>query len=107
MAVKLEQTYDCHGRFMIRATKKRGKISVAEIQDAMRNQRIEGVFCIIFGAGCDGFQWSDYDDEVGDVVDIQIVEADCTCPICGRDEPITRYCPTCGDFINNRRELRL
>ena len=108
MAVKLEQAYDLHGRRMIRATKKRGKISVAEIQDAMRDKRIEGVFCIIFGAGYDGYQWDAYDeDDGGDVVDIQIVEEECTCPICGRDEPITRYCPNCGEFVNRRRDLRI
>ena len=108
MAVKLENACDLRGRCIIRATKKRGKISVAEIQDAMRDESIEGVFCIIFGAGYDGYQWDAYDeDDGGDVVDIQIVEEECTCPICGRDEPITRYCPTCGDFVNRRRELRL
>ena len=108
MAVKLEYAFDLRERYIIRATKKRGKISVAEIQDAMRDKRIEGVFCIIFGAGPDGHQCTGFDEDYGgDVVDIQIVEEDYTCPICGRDEPITRYCPTCGEFVNRRRELRL
>lgn len=104
MVVKLEQTYDIYGKRIIRATKKRGKITIDEIQEAMRKDRIEGVFCIVFGEGCDTYQWDGYDND--DTIDVQIVEHE-GCPICGRDEAIIRYCPNCGEFVNSRRQLRL
>lgn len=76
--------------------KKKGKLSVAEIQEALREKHLEGLWCIQFPVGEDTYDGWSLTEPVGDAVDVWSIEQDCGCPICGKLSPIKYWCPECG-----------
>lgn len=93
--------YDRHDLNILTIKKRRGKLTLAEIEDALRYS--EGsLYCghyVIFlncseaTIGGDGY----FDDEPqGDAVDLYPIEEGEFCPVCGKLTPPFNYCPTCG-----------
>jgi len=103
--INLEWDTDRHGKSCIRASKKRGKISTDELQEAMHNNRSmnEGYWAIIFKTCEDGYQCWFNEEPVGDEVFIYQVDDGESCPVCFKDLVID-YCPHCGENIRGTEE---
>lgn len=94
--------YDFHDRSVTIVEKSRGKLTIDEIEDALRtNDR--GLYCgnyvLLLRCGeatLGGSGWDDYEEPKGDSVALYAVgEAD-ECPVCSRLVPPYQYCPECG-----------
>ena len=75
--------------------KKKGKLTVKEIQDAMNNAGFEGVAIIAIRMIAGGDGWFDEEPE-HDAVDVQMIDEYSDCPICRQMIPTYIYCPECG-----------
>ncbi len=99
--ITIDCGYHWHDRNILTVKKRRGKLSLAEIEDALRyseGQLYCGHYAILLncseatigGNGC-------FDDEPqGDAADLYPVEEGEFCPVCGKLTPPFNYCPTCG-----------
>ncbi len=100
--ITVEQEYTESGAMRAIVRKSRGKLTVEEIQDALRESVVESGggcyhFVVIIKATEDtGYQgWMD-DEDRGDTVELwEIFEGD-TCPVCGQLTPPFDNCPNCG-----------
>lgn len=100
---KITATYeeDIHGKTVLRLRRKRGKISVSEIEEfLMYESKLYGFYAIVLRCtesyvGASG--WFDELDDPGDVVDLYPIEDGDNCPVCGRN--VVMCCPECGTEI--------
>jgi len=102
MAFKFEWETDCHGNDILLAIKKRGKISIPELQEEMRKDyRLHGGWALIVAVREDGgYQgWGGGEEPKGDVLKLYRVEDWETCPICAATFSGIEYCPHCGERI--------
>ena len=90
------------GNDILIAQKKRGKISITEIREALRGDyRYQGVWVVIIKAQEDsGYQgWGDIDEPQGDILELYRVVDDDQCPICAATFLGVTHCPQCGDLL--------
>lgn len=99
-----EMTWICddRGRPALQITKKRGKLTLDEIEDLLRyesGQRYCGYYAIILNcseATVDGGGLYLEGEQKGDSIDLYQIEDGNTCPVCGKYTPPFEYCPSCG-----------
>lgn len=102
--------YDFHDRYVVVVEKARGKLTLDEIEDALRtNDR--GAFCgnyvIMLRCGestIGGSGWDIYEDLKGDTVQVYPVDGEDTCPVCAKLTPPYPYCPECGSSWDDEGE---
>ena len=100
--IEMSWAYDYKGRLALRIEKKRGKLTLAEIQDLLmyeESQRYCGHYAILLNcseAAADGGSLYLEEDQKGDAVDLHQIQEGEFCPICGEYTPPFLYCPTCG-----------
>ena len=82
-----------------RVTKSRGKLTLDDISDALRDAGVDGYMMILLNIGDTYIGWND-DTPKGDVVDVYIIEEGSTCPVCSQMVPLIMYCPECGKRID-------
>lgn len=100
--IEMSWEYDYKGRLFLRIVKKRGKLTLDEIEDLLRyeeSQRYCGHYIIILNcseATVDGGGLYLEEEQKGDAVDLYQIEEGETCPVCGKYTPPFEYCPSCG-----------
>jgi hypothetical protein len=84
--------------------KARGKLSMEEITDALREAEMFGGWAVILRVGEDsGYQgWMD-EDTRGDSVFLYELEDGEQCPICA-SQLVVNYCPNCGEDLRQKKE---
>lgn len=93
---------DYHDIPVLTIKKKRGKLTLDEIEDALRfgdGQQLCGHYAILLNcteATVGGNGLWDLEEDKGDTVSLYPIEEGETCPICSKYVPPFRYCPTCG-----------
>lgn len=100
----IEMTWidDYRGHQALQITKKRGKLTLDEIEDLLRyqdSQRYCGQYVIILNCSeetVDGGGLFLDAEQKGDAVDLYQIEDGNTCPVCGKYTPPFEYCPNCG-----------
>lgn len=109
---KIEATWeaDLFDRPVLRVRKKRGKLSLEEIEDFLRysdSGAYQGDYVAILRAGestCGGSGWMDEEEDPGDAADLYRIEPGEKCPVCKNETPYIQYCPECGaDLIDPGR----
>lgn len=100
---KIESAYDRHDTVVVRITKSRGRLTLGEIEDALRyedSQRWCNHYAILLNCSestVEGNGLYDLDESsAGDIVDLYHINDGDTCPICDNFIPPFTYCPTCG-----------
>lgn len=106
----VESSWDNSERFMVlNLKKKRGKISLSEIEDFLRYEsggQYHGHYAIIINAiesTCGGSGWIDDIEPAGDCVTLYPLEEQSYCPCCGKVIPFIDYCPACGADLEKER----
>ena len=100
--IKFEWGKDIRENDILIARKARGKISIAELQEEMRDDyRYEGAWAAVFTVREDmGYQgWGDEDEPKGDALELYRVDDYEKCPICAVVISGVNYCPHCGEGI--------
>lgn len=100
----IEMTWICDDRSRpaLQIIKKRGKLTLDEIEDLLRyesSQRYCGHYAIILNCSVetvDGGGLYLEGEQKGDAVDLYQIEDGNTCPVCGKYTPPFEYCPNCG-----------
>ena len=98
--ITIARHFGSGGRTIVR--KKRGKLTVEEIREALYDAiACHGGcyhFALIVKAAEDiGYQgWDDAEDDPGDAVELWEINESDTCPFCGQLTPPFDYCPNCG-----------
>jgi len=88
-----------------RIKKSRGKITLADIQDAMGEKNLEGLVVVMLRVGSDLYTgWNDDAEPKGDIADVVLITEDGDCPICAKTVPLIQWCPHCGRSIDTLRE---
>ena len=107
--------YDRKDKMVLVIEKKRGKLTLDEIQDAilhpdenLRNSPISsyGWYTIILNCneGVDMPTWGDsLEEKPGDIAILYPVNDSDDCPVCGRLTPPFQYCPECGHDLRKER----
>lgn len=102
--INFEWTNDRNGNSVLQATKKRGNISITELQEEMQKiYKLSGyVYAVVFPVrDGDGYQgWGD--EPEGDVLHLYQYDDGAPCPICFKDLVI-EYCPHCGESIKEKK----
>lgn len=93
--------YDHQDKTMLQIVKKRGKLTLEEIQDLIRyenHQQFCGHYVIFLNCSEEtlGGNGMYLEESKGDAVDLYEIEQEGTCPICGKYIPPFEYCPNCG-----------
>ena len=100
--IELSWRYNHKDQLVLRIEKKRGKLTVAEIQDLLmyeESQRYCGHYAILLNcseAAADGGSLYLEEDQKGDAVTLYKIEDGETCPVCSEYTPPFLYCPACG-----------
>ena len=100
--IEMSWAYDYKGRLALRIEKKRGKLTLAEIQDLLmyeESQRYCGQYAIILNCSEAAMGGDDLyleDGQKGDTVALYQIEEGETCPVCAEKSPPFEYCPSCG-----------
>jgi len=102
--ISIEWTQDRNGNHCLQATKKRGTISIAELQEEMRQdpRLCEYAYAIIFPVREDCYDGWSASDPDGDALYIYQLEDGATCPICYKDL-VVDFCPHCGERIREEK----
>ena len=82
-----------------RVTKSRGKLTLDDISDALRDAGVEGYIVMLLKIGDTYDGWNN-DNSKGDAVDVYIIEEGSPCPVCSQMVPLIMYCPECGKKID-------
>ena len=99
--IKLE--YDGE-RNRIYVTKKKGKLTLDDIIDAVLDARDYGHYAIILNCSMAAADGGDYwdDEPEGDVCVLYPIDEYEKCPICEQVTPLLEYCPECGAPLKQR-----
>lgn len=100
--IEMSWKYDSRDQSFLRIVKKRGKLSLEEIEDLLRyegGQRYCGHYIIFLNCseetlGGNGLFFEA--EQKGDAVDLYQIEHEGICPVCGKYVPPFEYCPNCG-----------
>ena len=100
--ITFEHGKDIRGNDVLVAIKKRGKISIPELQEAMQgNWNYEGSgWAVLFKVYADGglSGWNDAEDLKGDVLELYRIDDYENCPVCAVTLAVN-YCPHCGEQL--------
>jgi hypothetical protein len=101
MALEFEWDKDVHGRNILLARKKRGKITIAELQEEMsRNYNLCGGWALIVKVREESYiGWGGMDEPKGDVLELYQIGDGEQCPVCAAIYEGVEYCPHCGERI--------
>lgn len=100
--IEMSWIYDYKDRLALQIEKKRGKLTLDEIEDLLRyedGQKWCGHYAILLNcseATVDGGGLYLEEGQKGDVVALYKIEDGETCPVCGKYTPPFEYCPNCG-----------
>jgi len=100
--IEMSWAYDYKGRLALRIEKKRGKLTLAEIQDLImyeERQRYCGHYAIILNCSEAAMGGDDLyleDGQKGDTVALYQIEEGETCQVCAEKSPPFEYCHSCG-----------
>lgn len=104
--ISVESMYDHELPSRLRGTdtylikKSRGKLTLDDVEESLREKGFEGFICIVLKITQDGYAgWGD-EDENKDQVFASIVDDGLTCPVCKQLTPLISYCPECGKRID-------
>jgi hypothetical protein len=82
-------------------TKTRGKLTLDEIEEALKAKGLEGWFCIVLRvADEDTYTGWELEEPKGDMVYVSFIDEACDCPVCRQLTPFIGYCPECGHRID-------
>lgn len=101
MGISFEWDRDLRGNSVLLARKSRGKISIAELQEAMeRDYRYQGSWAAIFKVSEDSYQgWGGGSEPKGDVVELYQIGDGENCPVCAAVFSGIECCPHCGERL--------
>jgi len=102
VALTFEWDKDIYGRDILLVRKKRGKITIAELQEELsRDWRYCGGWVLIVRAREDAYVgWGDNEDPKGDVLELHQIEDGAACPLCAAVySGVEDHCPHCGKRI--------
>ena len=100
--IEMSWAYDYKDHQVLQIVKKRGKLTLEEIQDLImyeEGQRYCGCYAILLNCSEDAIGGNGLfleEDQKGDAVDLYQIEDGETCPVCGKYTPPFEYCPNCG-----------
>ena len=107
MALSYEWDKDIHGRDILVVRKKRGKITVAELQEELsRDYRYCGGWALIIVAREDSYTgWDDYNEPKGDLLELYQIGDGAECALCAAIySGVDNYCPHCGESLKEKTE---
>lgn len=85
-------------------TKKRGKITLEDIEESLKEIGCDGYVCIVLKIMQDGYDgWTD-SDSTEDRVYASFIDDAYDCPVCRQLTPYIHYCPECGKKIDTIKE---
>lgn len=84
--------------------KKKGRLTLEEIQEALGEEGVEGYVAIILRVGDLFDGWSDESQAEGDSVTCYPISEGEKCPVCQKISTIRMYCPSCGNFLKEVKE---
>ena len=84
--------------------KKKGRLTLEEIQEALGEQGVEGYVAIILRVGDLFDGWSDESQNEGDSVTCYPIDEGEKCPVCQKISTVHMYCPSCGNFLKEVKE---
>ena len=105
--IEMSWVYDYMNRPAVKIEKKRGKLTLDEIEDLLRyedGRQYCGHYAILLNcseATLDGGGLYLEEDRKGDVALLYQIEHGETCPVCGKHTPPFEYCPNCGTAWND------
>jgi len=101
--ITFEWDKDIRGNEILLATKTRGKITIPELQEALRKDyRYQGSgWAITFKVFEDGgyIGWGDAEDPKGDILELYRIDEYDECPICRKLLSPIEYCNHCGEKL--------
>ena len=104
---KIRFEWDGDREGLLWAIRDKGSLTLAEVQEALREQGFAGyMFTITFYIHEDSgyVGWNGVDEPEGETWKLWKVEDGCECPICGKLTP-PQYCEHCGAQIVNPAEV--
>lgn len=102
--ISLSGGYDDTGTYTVTIKKRRGKLTLDEIEDAIRDAGIDyyGYYALLLNLNEGALEgpcyW--YGDPPGDSVVLYRIEDGENCPVCQKVTPLLTYCPHCGEKLN-------
>ncbi len=84
--------------------KKKGRLTLEEIQEALEKEGTEGYVAIILRVGDLFDGWSDESQIEGDSVTCYPISEGENCPVCQKISTLHMYCPSCGNFLKEVKE---
>lgn len=108
--VTVKWDYDIRGRMVLAVHKNRGKLTLSEIEEALRYENrgeFNGHYAILLNcseATCGGSGWGDEVEPKGDDVFLYPLEDGSDCPVCANLTPPFDYCPNCGEPWKQKTE---
>lgn len=100
--ITVTASYDYHDNTIVVVKKRRGKLTFAEVEEALRygdGNRWCNHYALLLNcseATVEGSGYFDEDEPQGDEVVLYPIEEGEFCPVCGELTPPFNYCPTCG-----------
>jgi len=105
--ITFEHGKDLRGNDVLIARKKRGKISIPELREAMQDDwKYQGsCWAVLFKVYTDGGYsgWNDEELPKGDVLELYRIDDYESCPVC-TDALVVNYCPHCGERIKEEAQ---
>lgn len=99
----IRRSYDLADRPCVRIEKKRGKLTLDEIEEILRYEDAQnwiGHYAILLNCSestVGGVCWPNMaEDNQGDAVNLYEIADAGECPVCGAELPPFEYCPSCG-----------
>lgn len=86
-------------------TKNRGKLTLEDVEDSMRDYGFEGFICIVLNVGQDSYQGWNEGDNQKDQVYVSVIDEGLDCPVCKQLTPLISWCPQCGKRIDTLEEI--
>ena len=104
-------TEDFAGSQILVVQKKRGKITITELEEYLRyspSGMFQGHWAILLNSSdspCGGSGWMDEIEELGDQVGLYQIEEYEKYPVCRAVTPLLTICPYCGESLKEEKVI--
>lgn len=102
--IRVESSFD-NGMDVFTVYKKKGRLTVEEVQESLSEKGVEGFAIIILRVGFDMDDgWTDPTQAEGDACSCYELYEGMDCPVCRKMSTLRQYCPECGMKLQGYKE---